>query len=154
MVKSLSLFLVLAFCVSALANIPPPPPKTLCYDLSRDGKAWSKTPETLCVTEETLVTTNGLTATITLKTGMPEINEKTVAVFNYGLLSRARCFDCNEDVFGVLNPENSLFNTLQISFEGKREFKAGYNGCVESGTLKIGETQFYYKADFTTPIPN
>src|SRR5262245_50113434 len=61
-----------------------------CYELSADGKSWSKTAETLCVTDEA-----DKRVTVTLAVGMPTPSE--VAVFHLDLLQRVRCMDCNKD---------------------------------------------------------
>lgn len=113
---------------------PPPPTAPACYEISADGKAWSKTPELMCVDS------NDKTATITLKTGMGP-NPTEVAVFHLDLKARVRCIDCNKDVFALTNPSNSVFNALQISFDGKRDLKAG----TESGAVSIGKTKFRYR---------
>lgn len=114
---------------------PPPAPTTpACYELTAPGKAWSRTPELLCVDGKDKA------ATITLKTGMPP-NPTEVAVFHLDLTGRVRCIDCNKDVYSLANPSNSVFNALQISFDGKRDVKAG----TETGTLSIGKTKFKYR---------
>ncbi len=99
-----------------------------------DSKTWSKTPERMCIV---LV---DKAATITLTTGMPP-SPTQVAVFHLELTSRMRCADCNQDVFSVGNPTNSVFNTLQIRFAGKRDVGAG----TEHGTVTIGATKLHYR---------
>lgn len=111
----------------------PPASAATCFQLSRDGKAWSRTPERLCIGPGT---TN---VEIKLQTGMPTATD--VATFRFDLKTRAKCIDCNKDVFALLNPENSVFNTLAITFDGKRDVKAG----TEAGTLTIGKTKFFYR---------
>jgi len=119
------------------AAVAPPPPPSMgprCFELSTDGKAWSKTPETLCVAE------GDKNVAITLKSGMPPTPTE-VAVFHLDLKNRVRCADCNKDVFALTNPSNSVFNALQISFDGKRDLKAG----TETGAVTIGKTKFRYR---------
>lgn len=104
-----------------------------CYQLSRDGLSFSRTPEVMCIK-------NGAyenTARITLETGL--MSRRVVAVYEFDLLQRARCLDCNQDVYGVSNPANSLFNDMQIRFYG--------NGAGESeaGTVNIGTTRYHYR---------
>lgn len=126
-----------ALLVAALAGSMPAFADEICYSLSRDGVAWSRTPETLCVAEGRADLDP---YTIELRTGLPPRTE-TVATFRYALLARARCMDCNHDVFGVLNPSNSIFNDLSIEFNGKIDMSTG----VETGKLKIGGTEFFYE---------
>ncbi len=140
---ALTCLVVTAFATSALAapSPPPPPPQPppppsppTCFELSVDGKAWSKTPERMCIVLADKA------ATITLTTGMPP-NPTQVAVFRLDLTSRMRCADCNQDVFSVGNPTNSVFNTLQVRFAGKRDVQAG----TEHGTVTIGATKLHYR---------
>ncbi len=113
----------------------PPPASPTCFELSKDGKLWSKTPELLCVGS------GDKNVEIKLTTGMPP-NPTTVATFMLDLKTRAKCIDCNKDVFALTNPENSVFNQLQITFNGKRDVK---NPGTESGTVTIGKTKFFYR---------
>ena len=69
--------------------------------------------------------------------------QKTVAVFNLNLLERARCVDCNQDVFGLTNPSNSTFNALSIKFDGVQDILTR----KESGTVTIGTTKFFYQSN-------
>lgn len=110
-----------------------------CFQLSTHRDSWSRTPELLCIEGSS----NFKEYYITLKSGMP-FNQKTIATFNLNLLQSARCFDCNEDVFGVENPSNSVFNQLAIKFNGKIDTA----NKQEEGTVSIGETQFFYKRSF------
>lgn len=112
----------------------PPPSAESCFELSRDGKLWSRTPEQLCIGA------GDKAVAIKLTTGMP--TPQTVATFTLDLTARARCIDCNKDVFSLSNPENSVFNQLAIKFNGKRDAKAPGK---ESGTLTIGATKFFYR---------
>jgi hypothetical protein len=114
--------------------VPPPATGPTCFELSKDGKAWSRTPEQLCVG------TGDKAVEIKLQTGMPTAT--TVATFTLDLKTRAKCIDCNKDVFALTNPENSVFNQLSITFNGKRDVK---NPGTESGTLTIGKTKFFYR---------
>jgi hypothetical protein len=127
LVAATTLFALVGAAAPALAD-------QSCYQLSSDGKGWHKTAELLCVEKG-----SEAAHTITLKLGPP--NEVQVARFDLALLNRARCIDCNEDVFGLANPENSVFNGLKIVFKGKRDVKKG----EESGTVAIGKTQFRYR---------
>lgn len=110
---------------------------TTCYQLSSNGVAWSRTPETLCVTENPEAPMRN---TITLNTGLPPQQQRTVATFELDRLQRSRCMDCNEDVFGVAIPSNSVLNALTIRFEGRRD----QNG--ESGSVTIGAERFFYRS--------
>jgi len=131
-VKKLMLLVVALASVSAFAS------DETCYQVSADRRAWSRTPETLCVT-----TTDSRTnqVEIVLKSGMP-FSQQTVATFNYNLLSAARCMDCNQNVYGVANPSNSTFNALAIRFNGKRDMQT----MQESGVVQIGGTKLFYQS--------
>ena len=123
----------LAAADRAAEPAPPPASGPSCFELSPNGKTWSRTPERLCIGS------GDKNVEIKMTTGMPTPTE--VAVFHLDLKSRARCIDCNKDVYALLNPENSVFNTLAISFTGKRDVKAG----TETGTLMIGKNKFFYR---------
>lgn len=113
---------------------PAPPPTATCFELSKDGKLWSRTPERLCIGA------GDKNVEIKLQTGLPP-SPTDVATFRLDLKTRARCIDCNKDEFALTNPENSVFNALSIKFNGKRDVKAG----TETGTLSIGKTKFFYR---------
>jgi len=108
-----------------------------CYQVSATKDAWSRTPELLCVDGD--IQANNFA--LTLKSGLP-FNQTTVATFNLNLLQRARCMDCNQDVFGLANPSNSSFNALSIQFNGKRDMTT----MKEEGTVSIGATTLYYRS--------
>lgn len=110
-----------------------------CYQVSADGRAWSRTPESLCVLE-----TGENRYALTLKAGLP-FAEQEIARFSLNLLQRARCGDCNSDVYGVANPSNSTFNTLAVRFNGKVQIGPA-DGRVESGTVSIGNTTLHYRS--------
>jgi hypothetical protein len=116
--------------------VAPPMPASgpTCFELSKDGKLWSRTPEQLCVG------TGDKAIEIKLTTGMPTAT--TVASFTLDRTVRAKCIDCNKDVYALSNPENSVFNQLAITFNGKRDPKAP---GTETGTLTIGKTKFFYR---------
>ena len=130
--KKMILFVVALTSVSAFAA------DEICYQVSSNGVAWSRTPETLCVTTTDSDTNQ---VQIVLKSGMPFV-QQTVASFNYNLLSTARCMDCNQSVYGIANPSNSMFNALAIRFNGTRDVQTGH----EVGVVQIGDTKLYYKS--------
>ncbi len=113
-----------------------------CFEVSRDGKSWSKTPELLCVSQ-----IKDAQYTLTLKTGIPG-SQQEVATFHLDLLSRVKCIDCNKDTFGLANPTNSVFNTLQVKFDGKRDVKT----MQETGTVKLGATVLHYRGSAGKPV--
>lgn len=140
--KSLGLLALSALSISAFAQQAdctqdPSDTRTseTCYVVSLNRETESRTPERLCITTDYA----NKTYTVNLKTGFPEL--KTVASFQYDLLKRARCRDCNEDVYGIKNPSNSSFNALAVEFHGKvsPDFR-------EVGTVKIGATEFFYRS--------
>ena len=118
--------------------LPVPAVSKACFQLEAKAKDLSKEPQLLCVEP---VGSTGNSYTLRLSTGIPG-SATEVAVFNFQLQSRARCIDCNMDVFALANPSNSVFNKLSIVFRGKRDVATG----SESGTVKVGATQFYYRA--------
>jgi len=109
-----------------------------CYQLSRNPNQMSRTPELLCVESNDPSSTPHYL--ITLREGLN--GEQVVATFNYDLISTARCMECNQNVFGVTNPENSIFNAFVIRFDGKRE--ASHRNREEKGTIFIGKEKFFY----------
>lgn len=143
-VRNIVILFGLAISTSAVAQpqplAPPPPvtvaapapPRPVCFQLSRDGKAWSRTPEQLCV-----VAAADNKYKITLQTGLKPVE---IAAFTLDLKKRVRCADCNMDVFGVASGA-SAFHALEIKFDGKRDLKT----MIESGTVAIGKTTFHYR---------
>lgn len=114
-----------------------------CFDVSADGKAWSKTPELLCVSN-----VKDADYTLSLKTGIAG-SQHEIVTLHLNLLTRARCVDCNKDVFGVANPTNSIANALQVKFDGKRAGKT----TAETGTVKIGATRLFYRSTAGAAAP-
>lgn len=107
-----------------------------CYQVSADGIAWSRTPESICLTE-----TGDREYSISLKSGL-SFAQQEIAKFNMTLLQQARCLDCNANVYGVANPSNSTFNALAIRFNGKIDVRTR----EEAGTVSIGQNKFYYRS--------
>lgn len=108
-----------------------------CFQVSITQKAWSRTPELLCIDGD--IKTNKFT--LSLKSGLP-FSQITVATFNLNLLARVKCMSCNQDIFGLANPSNSSFNALSVQFDGTRNLST----MKEEGTVSIGATQFYYRS--------
>tara|TARA_B100001094_G_scaffold319139_1_gene363563 strand:+ start:936 stop:1331 length:396 start_codon:yes stop_codon:yes gene_type:complete len=104
---------------------------TQCYKIAEEGKAFSRTPELLCIRSYSPINVYE----ITLESGLA-FNRQIIAAFQLNLLSQGSCTDCNEDVYGVANPMNSTFNALQVAFDGK----------LESGIVSIGQNRFSYQA--------
>jgi hypothetical protein len=125
---TLATALLLALGSSAFAD-------DTCVDVSADGKAWSKTPEMLCVSN-----VKDADYTLALRTGMPG-SQVEVMTLHLNLVSRVRCIDCNKDVFGIANPSNSIANALQVKFDGKRDAKT----LAETGIVHIGATKLFYR---------
>ena len=104
-----------------------------CFELSSRGGANGK----LCISEEA----NGRLATAVLSE-----NNVTVAQLELTLKSRARCFDCNADVFGPVSP--SLFDKIfEIRFDGTQS-----RGGMETGTVRIGDKRYSYRWSNTAPV--
>lgn len=108
-----------------------------CFQVTTVKDAWSRTPELLCIDENEGKNEYALS----LKSGL-SFNQQTIAIFSLNLLQRARCMDCNQDIYGVSNPSNSSFNKLAIRFDGKRDRET----MREEGTVFIGETKFFYRS--------
>jgi hypothetical protein len=109
------------------------PATKVCYQLEAKAKDMTKDPQLLCIEP------SGNDYKLRLTTGIPT-SAIEVAVFTLQLKSSARCIDCNQDTYGIANPSNSVFNKLAVAFKGKRDVEAG----TESGTVKIGDTKFFY----------
>ena len=105
-----------------------------CYQLSAKAGQFSRTPEVMCVN----LADKGA-AKITLKTGLMP---KTIAVFNLDYLQGVKCLNCNQNLYGISNPSNSVFNELRVQFDGTYDPTAK----EETGTVKIGENLFYYRS--------
>ncbi len=118
-----------------------------CYQVTSVKNSWSRTPELLCVNETAKENEFKNEYKIILKSGMSS-NQSIIASFNLSLTNRARCLDCNQDVYSVANPENSSFNSLSIKFNGYRKFNedGAMEKSVESGVVSIGANKFYYRS--------
>jgi hypothetical protein len=134
-----------AVAVAAAPQAPSRGPQT-CYELSKDGKTWSKTPEVLCVELGPQSASGQLPATLTLRSGLP-MAQVELARMTYSLLERAKCLSCNRDLFGVANPSNSIINELKVKFDGKLDSKTR----LESGTVMIGKNRLAYRSTAPTP---
>ncbi|HBE88799.1 MAG TPA: hypothetical protein DDW67_06625 [Elusimicrobia bacterium] len=109
-----------------------------CYELSHSLDAWSRTPDLICVDK------NAGKARIKLL--VKEMGgSRLVGEFNLDLLRGARDAEFNQDVFGVANPSNSVFNALEISFNGNRVFAMDGGPWHEYGTLSVGNNRFFYR---------
>lgn len=115
------------------ANMTAPPTGKKCFQLSTTQDLWSKTPEFLCT--EALGERDH---TLSIEGGIPR---RQFVEMSVQLLTRAKCMDCNKDTFGKANATNSLLNMLKVVFDGARTLKP----YSENGTLKIGDTQFFYR---------
>lgn len=125
--KSLFVFLlVTASAVSSFADT--------CFQLSKDGTSWGRSVETICLD-------NKSPTTITLNTSNG-IRPVQVATFKLDLIARVRCIDCNQDIFAIANPSNSVLNKLSIKFDGQRDINTG----KESGTVSVGDNVFFYRS--------
>ena len=107
-----------------------------CYQLSADGKSWSKTPELLCVAK-----VKDADYSLAVRTGLAAMAQELVTM-RLALVNRVKCLDCNQDVFGVANPSNSVVNALQVKFNGTRDVKTG----LEKGTVAIGGAKLHYRS--------
>lgn len=126
--------------VLALMASPIMAQESICYELSSDGQTWSRTAEVLCVA----TTRNDETGRYDLTLAIDDLGQKqVVATFSLDMIRRLRCIDCNGDVFGLKSPSNSVFNSLKITFNGRRELVDGVG--VETGTVKIGKNKFFYR---------
>lgn len=138
--RKLTGLLLVLLCLAAVSSPSFASGDETCYQVSRMEGMWSKTPELLCIDP---VNARANEYEITLRTGLAGISQKTVATFSLNLTSRARCMECNEDVYSVANPENSSFNALAIRFQGVVDNRATR---TETGTVSVGATQFFYRS--------
>ena len=113
-----------------------------CYDLSKDGKNWSRTPEQICLTNP-LHNLEPLKTKIDLIHGL--FKKKTVATFNLDLIESLRYGPQSFGmIYGVENPNNSIFNELKIEFKGQTQINEDGTSS-EVGTVLIGKNKFHYK---------
>ena len=64
-----------------------------------------------------------------------------ISSYKVAILEQAKCFDCNEDIFGI-NDSNSVFkDVLKISFHGQKDPFSG----VENGKLTLGNLDLFYQ---------
>jgi hypothetical protein len=131
--KQLKLASSIGIALSLISHVAEVKADDTCFELSRNGKWWSKTPEQVCVSSD--VTPAKITFRI-VEVGQP----RDVAAFTLDLISRAKCIDCNKDVFAISNPSNSLFNDFRLVFSGKRD-----QDLNESGKLTIGNVKYFYR---------
>jgi hypothetical protein len=128
MLRALALVVVLAAPLCQAAE--------QCYELSVDGKSFSRTPEVLCVAQ---VKDKDAAHTLTFRTGLAPVD---VVVLHLDLTSAVRCGPtCNRNVYSLANPSNSVLNALTVAFDGKRDVAMG----LEQGTVKVGKTVFHYR---------
>ena len=120
--------LALSMTTSAVAS-------EVCYELSTDGSTWSRSPSLMCIEAQ------GDRFTIELAT-QNILERATFATFHVDLLERVRCPDCNQDLYGTANPSNSLFQALQIRFDGEVNMQT----WDQQGTVSIGDQTFYYRS--------
>lgn len=117
---------------------PPPtvsvPAATPCYELAATKGQFPRTPTELCVEQPS----HG-TYVLTIRQGLP-MNRVTLVQFNASLLSRARCIDCNKDIFGSAI-DAAEGNLLKIKFNGVVNVKAD----SETGTVTVAGAKFYYR---------
>lgn len=133
--KKIMLFLILCTQASFAAET--------CYQVSANKKFYAKTPELLCISEASL---SHSPTSLTLKTGFTDIT--TVVTLNLNLVQRAKCMDCNQDVYAIDNPSNSSFNILSVRFNGskKQSVENGKTVWKEEGTVNIGKNLLYYRS--------
>lgn len=105
-----------------------------CYELAAAAGKFSQIPTTLCAAP-----VQGIEYRLTLRHG-PLGSQRVVAQFDYVLLERARCKDCNKDVYGSAS-DDQVTALLKIKFNGLIDGKTG----VERGRVTIGTSQFFYR---------
>lgn len=72
-------------------------------------------------------------------------NNVIVAQLELSLKSRARCIDCNVDVFAPVAP--SLFDKIfEIRFDGTR------SPALETGKVRIGDRKYFYRWTGQPPV--
>lgn len=137
-------FFIIAMVLGILSSYGYANEKT-CYTLSKDGESFSNTPEELCLKPGQ----ENEPYSITLESGLP-FNGKVVATFTLDRLDNKGDFGTgqnsirNVQVFGLSNPENSIFNELKIKFDGN---VMTTESPKDSGKVSIGQTTFFYRLD-------
>lgn len=104
-----------------------------CYELSQEGLEWSNIQSLLCI--ETVKTSSSdgkyrYDYVQRLKRG-----GETIARFDLKLVLRARCIDCNADVYASFFPVGTALDNFEIQFNGSRS----------SGVVTIGQQAFNYQ---------
>ncbi|MBK9071152.1 MAG: hypothetical protein IPL79_09160 [Myxococcales bacterium] len=151
--KSLSsgiaaLLIVVGLCAGLAQAQPAPPPAmppvsvptaVQCYELAATKGQFPRTPTELCVEQPS----HGAYV-LTIRQGLP-MNRVTLVQYSASLLLRARCIDCNKDIFGSAM-DSAEGNLLKIKFNGVVNVKAS----SETGTVTVAGAKFYYRKA-TTP---
>lgn len=106
--------------------------KQTCFQLGTAQGAFSQTPDVLCIVSPTA---QNAPYFINLSTG-----KDVVAQYKMTIVQRARCADCNMDIYAVANRANSALGALTIRFNGKRDWET----MQETGEVSIGGTVFRY----------
>ena len=105
-----------------------------CYQLSKDGLSFSRTPQLLCINTKSDAFGESYEASLEIQN--PSAVSK-VATYFFSKLVMAKCYGCNMNKYS--NTTESLINDItQISFDGS------YNDLGESGVVKIGTKTLYY----------
>ena len=76
--------LILFFSVFVRADDIPAKSTSSCFELSSDGKLWSRTPEVLCISP---APKTGTSYTLSLRTGIPG-SQIEIATYHFDLLKR------------------------------------------------------------------
>lgn len=128
--------------------VPEPTPEPMaqaeaCYELGTAARRFPRTPTVLCVAHASDAAYR-LTLRQGLSAGQPAPSAgsppTTLATFEYTLLERVRCIDCNKDVFGFA-ADDEVTSKLKIRFDGMTDPKTK----IESGRVWMGATQFFYR---------
>jgi hypothetical protein len=119
------------------AVTPPPGRPEICYELSTDGKSYSRTPQFLCVIE------TGSEITASLRVGIPLVE---VLTGKFTLSGRVRCLDCRKDILTLAVPTGTILPSFAIVFDGKRPPEKGTGQLgPEQGTVKIAGKKYFYR---------
>ena len=123
--------LMSAFCFSVAAS------GQTCFQLSKDGTAFAKTPELLCMEE-----VGDAKDSFTLETGL--FAREVHVSYQLDLISQAECLACRVSSYAIRNPSNSTYSeSAQISFNGKVNI---WDGAKESGTVTVAGKKYFYRS--------
>lgn len=109
-----------------------------CFELSQSPKAFSKSPSLMCLAQ-----TESGRFVVSFEKHFPQKEE--FGSYTLDLIAAAKCIDCNIAQYGI-REDNPFYKALSqlpvVKIDGKRDFQKK----LETGTLQVGKTKYYYRA--------